>query len=243
MSRLTFFVALLLFASCGKFSGETYPRSVTRPVTLHYIRSCYSSYFDDFAQVPDKAKSAMDDYLRKRMGSVYFGKLSFEMGYVLSDKPTEIEVSENDKGVLALLGLDEVEEDCDSSIAFPVYAAIFNLEIPEVGIDKIALNIMIDSDGMPVREVEFPQIPSGSQLIPIDSVHAKLIRRRIPASNLEIRLLYDEEDGSLIWSTRTLVGEGTIAGTSCIAEYQYHFDMNAITGEVVETRSGRGMRN
>lgn len=52
--------------------------------------------------------------------------------------------------------------------------------MPEIGID-IGMNLMIDKNGKTIKDIEFPKAEFADKIIPIDSVHSELIRRKIPS--------------------------------------------------------------
>lgn len=198
------------------------------------MNSCFSADFGDLNKLPDDTRRNIENFFKKRLGSDYYERLEFKSGYVISDKPIEIERTKNEKSVLALLGQDKEKTDCDTILSFPIYSVAYELEIPEIGIGKVGLNLMIDKNYNVIKEVEFPQAEFTGKIIPIDSVHSELIRRKIPTEKLNIDLWYNKRSQSFVWSTSTLIREGSIFGPSCFPEMQYHFKMDAATGKITD---------
>ena len=93
---------------------------------------------------------------------------------------------------------------------------------------------MLDRNGKLIKDIDFPKAEFADRIIPIDSVHSELIRRKIPYDKLNIHLWFDKRTESFIWSTNTLIREGSIMGPSCFPEVNYHFKMNANNGEITE---------
>jgi len=226
---LTFF----LFVSCDKYAREDYPELVSKSENYQHVNSCFSEGFDDLNKLPSKAKSNIEHYLKNRLSKKYYERLEFNSGYVLSDKPIEIERSDSDHTILALLGENRQQADCDTLLSFPIYAAVYELKIPEIGIESIRMNLMLDSNGNLIKDIEFPETAIAHNLIPIDSIHSELIRRNIPSKKLYIDLWFSKKNKSLFWSTFTLIQEGSIFGPSCFPEVEYHFKMDAFTGEII----------
>jgi len=229
------FIAIILtfclFASCNKYARKNYPKLATKSESYQYVNSCFSADFDDLNKLPETAKRNVETFYKNRLGNEYFKRLEFKSGYVLSDKPIEIERTENEKSILALLGQQKEKAECDTILSFPIYSVVYNLKIPEVGIGTVGLNLMMDSNGEIIKDVEFPK-SDFLNIIPIDSVHSELIRRKIPSEKLNIDLWFDKKNKSFVWSTNTLIREGSIFGPSCFPEVEYHFKMDAGTGKI-----------
>lgn len=225
---------IIIFASCDKYSREKYPQFASKTESYKYVNSCYSAEFDNPNNIPTDMQNKLSHYLKNRLGKNYFQNLIFKNGYVLSDKPIEIERTKSDSEILALLGQYKEKSDCDTIIDFPVYSIVYELKLPEIGIEKIGLNLMLDKNGKPIKDIDFPNAEFANNIIPIDSVHSELIRRKIPYEKLNIDLWFDKRNESFVWSTNTLIQEGSIMGPSCFPEKEYHFKMNANNGEVTE---------
>jgi|GEM_PF-4511057 len=225
---------IILFASCDKYSREKYPQFASKTESYKYVNSCYSAEFENLNRIPTDMQNKFKNYLKSRLGKNNFQNLEFKNGYVLSDKPIEIERTKDESEILALLGQHKEKSDCDSIIDFPVYSIIYKLKLPEIGIEKIGLNLMLDKNGKMIKDIDFPKAEFANKIIPIDSVHSELIRRKIPYKKLNIDLRFDKRTESFVWSTNTLIQEGSIMGPSCFPEVNYHFKMNANNGEITE---------
>ncbi|MBA6316910.1 hypothetical protein FLV31_19235 [Cellulophaga baltica] len=234
MKILSFLLLIMLFTSCDKYSREKYPQLASKTESYKYVNSCHSAEFESLDKLPTEMQNKLTSFLKSRLGKNSFQKLEFDNGYVLSDKPIEIERTENESSILALLGQDKEKTDCDSIIDFPIYSVIYQLKIPEIGIEKIGLNLMLDNKGKVIKDIDFPKAEFADRIISIDSVHSELIRRKIPYKKVNIELWFDKRTESFIWSTNTLIREGSIAGPSCFPEVQYHFKMNATNGIITE---------
>jgi len=224
----------MLFASCDKYSREKYPKLISKTARYQEINSCYSADFDSLNKIPSIIQNKISSYLKNRIGNINYQKLEFEDGYVLSDKPIKIERTESEKELLAIFGEEEEKTDCDTIIAFPIYSVLYQFKKPEIGIEKVGINLMIDKNGNIIKDIDFPKVELIDKIIPIDSVHSELIRRKIPYKKLNIHLWFDKKTESFIWSTNTLIREGSIFGPSCFPEVNYHFKMNATNGKITE---------
>ncbi len=231
---LSFLCLIILLASCDKYSREKYPKLISKTATYQAINSCYSADFDSLNKIPLKIQNRISSYLKNRIGNKNYQKLEFEDGYVLSDKPIEIERTESQKVLLAIFGEEEKKNDCDTIIAFPIYSVLYQFKKPEIGIEKAGINLMIDKNGNVIKDIDFPKAEFIDKIIPIDSVHSELIRRKIPYKKLNIHLWFDKRTESFVWSTNTLIREGSIMGPSCFPEVKYHFKMNATNGKITE---------
>ncbi len=231
---LSFLCLIILLASCDKYSREKYPKLISKTATYQEINSCYSADFDSLNKIPPKIQNKISSYLKNRIGNKNFKKLEFEDGYVLSDKPIEIERTESEKEFLAIFGEEEKKTDCDTIMAFPIYSFLYQFKKPEIGIEKAGINLMIDKNGNVIKDIDFPKAEFIDKIIPIDSVHSELIRRKIPYKKLNIKLWFDKRTESFVWSTNTLIREGSIMGPSCFPEVKYHFKMNAKNGKITE---------
>jgi len=231
---LSFLLLIILFASCDKYSREKYPQFASKTESYKYIDNCYSAEFESLDKIPHEIRNKISTYLKNRLGKDNFQELKFDNGYVLSDKPIEIESIKSESNILVLLGQDKEKTDCDSILDFPIYSVVYELKIPKLGIEKIGLNLMLDKNGKLIKDIDFPKAEFADRIIPIDSVHSELIRRKIPYKKLNIDLWFDKRTESFIWSTYTLIREGSIMGPSCFPEVNYHFKMNANEGEITE---------
>ncbi|WP_298903547.1 hypothetical protein [uncultured Psychroserpens sp.] len=223
---------MLLLASCNKYARKNYPQFVSKPESYKHINSCYSADIQNLDDIPIDVKNNVISYLKNRLGNDNFQKLEFDHANVLSNRLTDIETIKTKDNISALLGEEDKRSDCDTISAFPIYSVVYQLKNPEIGIEKIGLNVMIDNNGKTIKDIEFPRAEFVDIIIPIDSVHSELIRRKIPSKNLTIELWFDKKTESLFWSTNTVVRKGSIAGPSCFPEIDYHFKMNAITGKI-----------
>ncbi len=231
---LSLLLTLTLVTSCDQYSREKYPQLVSKTESYQYINSCYYAEFDDLKNIPEDIRDKITSHLKNRMEINNFKRLKFDNGYVLSDQPIDIKRSENEREILALLGQIKEKTDCDTILDFPIYSVVFELKWPEIGIESMGLNLMIDKNGKSIKDIDFPKAEFADKIIPIDSVHAELIRRKIPYKKLNIDLWFDKKTKSLIWATNTLIRHGSITWPSCFPEVDYHFKMNAISGKVTE---------
>ncbi|WP_139062398.1 hypothetical protein [Aquimarina megaterium] len=234
MKILSFLLLIMLLASCDKYSRDKYPQLASKMESYKYVNSCYSAEFENLDKIPTEMQNKLKSYLISRLGNNNFQKLEFDNGYVLSDKPIEIERAENESSILTLLGQDKEKTECDSILDFPIYSVVYKLKIPEIGIEKIGLNLMLDKNGKLIKDIDFPKAEFADKIIAIDSVHSELIRRKIPYKKLNIDLWFDKRTESFIWSANTLIREGSIMGPSCFPEVNYHFKMNANNGKITE---------
>ncbi|TCP22367.1 hypothetical protein EV195_11216 [Tenacibaculum skagerrakense] len=225
---------IISLVSCNKYSREKYPQFATKTESYKYVNSCYSAEFDNINKIPIDIQNQFTSYLKNRLGKNDFQKLEFKNGYALSDEPIDIERTNSESEFLAILGQNKEKSNCDSIIDFPVYSMIYELKLPEIGIEKLGLNLMLDTNGKTIKDIDFPKAEFRDKLIPIDSVHSELIRRKIPYKKLNIDLWFDKRTESFVWSTSTLIREGSIMGPSCFPEVKYHFKMNANNGEITE---------
>ena len=233
-AKILSLLIIIVFASCDKYSREKYPQFASKKESYKYVNSCYSAEFESSNKIPIDVQNKVNHYLKNRLGKNNFRNLVFKNAYVLSDKPIEVEGTKRESEILALLGQQKEKSDCDRIIDFPVYSIVYELKLPEIGIDKVGLNLMLDRNGKPIKDIDFPKAEFANKIIPIDSVHSELIRRKIPSKKLNIDLWFDKRTESFVWSTNTLIKQGSITGPSCFSEVEYHFKMNANNGEITE---------
>lgn len=231
---LSFLFLIIAITSCNKFTREKYPQLASKKESYKYINSCYSAEFEDMNKIPTEMQNMLTSYLKNRLGNKNFEKLEFKNGYILSDKPIEIEKTENESRILDLLGQNIQKIDCDTILDYPIYSVVYQLKKPEIGIEKIGLNLMLDRNGKLIKDIDFPKAKFANVIIPIDSVHSELIRRKISYKKLNIDLWFDRRTESFVWSTNTLIRDGSIMGPSCFPEVNYHFKMNANDGKITE---------
>tara|TARA_R110002126_G_scaffold291326_1_gene451692 strand:- start:867 stop:1640 length:774 start_codon:yes stop_codon:yes gene_type:complete len=233
---LSFLCLIILLASCDKYSREKYPKLISKTASYQEVNSCYSTEFENLNKIPTEIQNKISKYLKNRLRNENYKKLEFENGYVLSDKPIKIEKTDNEKAILALLGQEKEigKTDCDTILAFPIYSVVYQFKKPEIGIEKAGINLIIDKNGNVIKDIDFPKAEFIDKIIPIDSVHSELIRRKIPYKKLNIHLWFDKRTESFVWSTNTLIREGSIMGPSCFPEVKYHFKMNAKNGKITE---------
>ena len=230
---------LILFSfilSCNSYSKDDYPKlGIIKTGTYHHIESCYFIETDDFNVFPENIRDSIENFYQKRIGLEYFKKLKFDFGYINSDKP--IQPSKESEIDSLLFDYWEKPKICDSTYLYPVYTTAFNIEYPEIGIEKLAVNLVMDSNGNIIKDFQYPNFGNAAdekKIIPIDSVNSILVKRRIPSKKLYIDIRYNEKANSLYWFPNTLVRPGSIAGPSCFPEVEYHFFMDMFTGEIIE---------
>ncbi|WP_420551969.1 hypothetical protein [Tenacibaculum aiptasiae] len=229
---LHFLFITIILISCNKYSRDKYPQLVSKLESYKNINSCYSAELNTLDKIPTDIHNNIKAYFKQRLGDSIFQKLEFKNVNVFSNKP--IKIKRNSDDIVSLLGQQKEKEECDTIIAFPVYSATYHLKKPEIGIEKIGLNLMLDKNGKIIKDIQFPTTEVFNKTIPIDSVHSELIRRKIPYKKLSIELWFDKKTKSFIWETNTLVRNGSIFGPSCFPEVKHHFKMNATTGEIIE---------
>src|SRR5690606_4120589 len=127
--------------------------------------------------VPLDMQHKLNDYLRKRLGNKYFRKLEFVSGKVFLNE-TDANPDTTKKLLLAVIK-SKPTSGCDTTMNYPIYSIIYHLKIPEIGIENIELNVVIDKKGTPIKDIDFPLREFADNIIPIDKVHSLLIKRKI----------------------------------------------------------------
>ena len=227
------FISFSILISCKDYTRKNYPNLAVKTGTYEHIESCYFIQTENINVFPKNIKDSILNYYKKRIGKEYFNKLVFDFGYMYSDKPIK-SASEKYKIDSTLFDYWEKPEICDSIHNFPVYTSAFNLKIPELGIKKIGLNLVIDSKGKIIKDFQYPHFNKNvkqQKIISIDSVISILIKRKISNENLYIDIDYDSETGSLFWKPKTDLHPNE---NSCIITLKTHFSMDMFTGEIKE---------
>ena len=217
------------------YSIENYPKLVSKTGTYEHIESCYFMKSGDVNLFPKNIKDSIDLYYEKRIGKEYSKRLKFDFGYIYSDKP--IQDLRNKTLIDSIFDYEERSKNCDTTYNYPVYTSAYSLVMEEIGIEKLGLNLVIDSNGKIIKDFQFPHFKENInelKIIPIDSVNSILRERKIPTEKLFMDIDFDEENQSLYWLPQTIISPGSIAGPSCFPEIEYHFWMNMITGEIIE---------
>jgi hypothetical protein len=232
---LIFFFTLFLLFSCNKTSKDKYPLVVSSEVGIYSINSCYELEIQNSKKIPKKIKNLVSKYFRKRIGKGNFQKLNFSHGYINSNKPYLNFKNEIDELIYITKEKDCDTEYIDTMYNYPTYNLIYSLKLEKIGIEKLELNIAIDSNGKIIKGIEYPAKPFlMDNLIPIDSINQLLIERKISPKKLEVEFIYDDQQKSFFWTTRTIISNGSILGSSCIPSYKRHFDIDAISGKIKE---------
>ncbi len=234
MKSWLFLILIIVFTSCDKYSREKYPQLVSKRESYKEINSCYSKEFHNFNQIPGTIQNRINRHLTKRLGINNFKELKFKNGFILSNVPIKIKTNNKSVSIADLLGKEVNKQDCDTILISPIYSVYHELEKPELGIEKISFNLMIDKNGKCIKDIDFPKVNFANNIIPIDSVHSELIRRKISPKKLHIDFWFDNRKDTFFWATSTVISEGSILGPSCFPNVQYHFKMNAKSGEITE---------
>lgn len=226
-------ISIATLISCKDYSKEKYPKLVTKTGTYKHIESCHFIQTNNLSVFPENIKDSILNYYQKRIGKEYFNKIKFDFGYIYSDKPIK-SASKKHKVDSLLFDYWVAPEICDSIYNFPVYTSAFKLEVPELGIKKLGLNLVIDSKGEILKDFQYPHFKKNvdeQKIIPLDSVNSILIKRKISNEHLRIEIDYNEESGFLFWVPKTDLYPSDM---SCLIMYKSHFRMNMFTGEIIE---------
>lgn len=222
--------------SCSKklLNKKDYPQIVIHEEGFYSIESCYTADIIDYNNVPEKIRIIIKKHLKNKLHQNYVEKVKFDYGFIHSNDKFPNEKRKMYGGVIYDDNIDKEQKiNCDSTFNYPVYDISYNLDLSKKGIKKLAFNFTIDSKGKIIRNRGLPNIID-STIIPIDSVNSILISRNISPEKLEIRLKYSQKKDALFWYTSTLIQQGSIVGPSCFPIINYHFKMNAITGELTD---------
>ena len=186
----------------------------------------------DINLFPKNIKDSIDFYYKKRIGIEYFNKLNFDFGYIYSGKP--IQDLRNQSSTDSIFDYEERLNNCDTTYNYPVYTSAYSLEFKEIGIEKLGLNLAIDSKGKIIIDFQYPHFGKNEneqKIIPLDSVASILIKREISNENLYIEIDYEKETGLLFWVPITDLHPNE---QSCFLMFKSHFKMNMFTGEIIE---------
>jgi hypothetical protein len=195
---------------------------------------------NNFDKYPVRIQNLARKYLIEKIGKSSFEKSKFSYGYISSNKSFNKNERKNEM-VSILYGEDSKENnELDTKYDYPVYSIGFELSNLKKGIEKYTLNFIMDNNGKILMNISFPKINLNSEslnFLPIDSIHKILSQRKISSRKLELDLRFDRKKQTTFYYARTFIRGGSIAGPSCFPEYQEHFKVNAITGEIVEYNS------
>lgn len=203
----------MIITSCNKFSEE-YPQPEIMTNGILHIGNCPSQSIKKLNQVPNNIQIAINEYLNKKVGEEYFKELKFDFGTVYTNENSE----------------------CYKSYNYPVYSVGYKLNFKELGLNNFPLLFIMDNNGKIIDHAIFPNITNRNEklnLISLDSIYSLVKKKDIAAEKLNIEFFYNKQDKTYVWTVKTFLNGG-IAGPSCIPEYEYHFNVNALSGELSE---------
>ena len=239
MNRIIKIFLLLIISlnliSCDEKFEENYPKTVSQLDGFWSTNSRYEIDINDFNEFPERIQSLAKNYLIGKMGKQRFSESNYTYGYIASNKPINNKNNENE--IVALLNGEDSKEnnELDTKYNYPVYSIGFEYSDLTKGIKKYDLTLIVDNNGEILKHANFPKTDlKNLNFVSIDSVHRVLSKRKITSKKLELDLRFNRKDKSLFYYARTLVRAGSVAGPSCFPEYQEHFKVNALTGEIVE---------
>ena len=233
-------VFLLLLISLNLIScNEDYPKTVSNLNGFWSIDSRYEIKINNFNQFPDTIKDLAEKHIIKKIGKQRIQEIKYVNGYISSDKPLTDKEKKQYTTTDLLYGEDSKEsKEQDSKYNYPVYSIGFEYSDIKKGIEKFDLTLMIDNKGEIIKPIDFPNLNSINQrFVSIDSIHKILFDKKISSRELKIDLRFDRKNENLYYYTRTLIRKGSILGPSCFPEYEEHFKVNAVTGELIEYNS------
>ncbi|MEE9429711.1 MAG: hypothetical protein V3V16_01645 [Melioribacteraceae bacterium] len=234
-------VFLLLIISLNLIScSENYPKTVSQIDGFWSTNSRYEIDINNFNEFPEEIQDFTKQYLTRKIGKLNLDKSRFSYGYIASNKPINNKSKKNE--IVALLyGEDSKEnKELDTKYNYPVYSIGFEYSDLTKGIEKYDLTFIVDNNGKILKNISFPKVDLKSNnlnFIPLDSIHKILSERKISSRKLELDLRFDRKKQTTFYYARTFIRGGSIAGPSCFPEYQEHFKVNAITGEIIEYNS------
>jgi len=236
LKNILIYIILTTIFSCnqkskiGSIAFETY---------YFHIPYCHSTDITDSTYISESLWRVSKEVLKKKIGINLSEKLIFNGMQIISDQPLRIIQDKGFEDIL-LYGNDSItvsnSTNCDFPYNYPIHKLYYTLELPEVGLDSIPLELIIDRNDSIIRPINFPSYDyekNALYLIPIDSVYSEIERRGISKKNLIIRSWYSRDKEVLFWSVETFIGQGSVLGGSCSPTMKLHFQMNSKNGEVI----------
>ena len=226
-----------IFSSCNQKLEQDYPKTISYSDGLWSTGSIYEKNIDNFEDYPDSIQELINNYLIKEIGLPNFKKSMFNYGYIASNTIIN-DIDEVDKTIASLLDQDSKRiEELETKYSYPVYGVGFRFSDIKKGIEKYDLTFMMDSKGEILKTIMIPKNndlkPERLNFIALDSIHKILSERKVSSNKLILELRFDSKRQSLFYYASTLISKGSILGPSCLPEYQNHFKVNAISGEIV----------
>ncbi len=218
--------------SCEEKFEENYPKTVSQLDGFISISNHHEVDIDSFNKFPERIKKTAKNYLINKIGKTKFDLSKYTYGYIEYNHS----LNEKDKANNQDYG-KRSQEKWWSKYKYPFYNIGFEFSDLSNGIEKYDINLKMDDNGEIIQHINFPKIdtePDSLNFVSVNTIHQILSKRRISSKNLELDLRFNRKDKSLFYYARTLIRAGSIAGPSCFPEYQEHFKVNAISGEIVE---------
>ena len=179
-----------------------------------FVGSYKNESIKNLNQVPNNIHIAINSYLNKKVGEKYFKELEFNFGTIYTNGNSE----------------------CYKTYNYPIYSLGYKLNFKELGLNNFPLFFIIDNKGKIIDQAIFPKIDEGNEkrnFVSLDSIYSLVEKKNIASEKLNIEFNYNKQNKTYLWTVKTYINGG-IAGPSCTPEYEYHFNINALSGELFE---------
>ncbi len=165
--------------------------------------------FKSLDALPANIRLKIENHLRERFGNEYYSKLVFVSGAV-------IDLSE----------LYRIEPNAKNyQWKIPSYELVFKYADPKKGLKKYYARVRLDSNGDVMAEINLPEVskyPPKANLISVDRAIGIAKERGLKPKDMNIRILYDEAVGSLVWIINSFAGEDEYTSTDRVIRIDAH---------------------
>jgi len=230
--KIVFYLLLILsVSSCNFGDSEIYPDKVSHLDGFWDTNSKYEIEIEKFEGFPDQIQQNISTHLIDRVGKKLFSEFEFVSGLISSNTAIN---GINDRSMISYI-FEGDKPQTKQKYNFPVYSVAFQFSKLERGIEKYDLTLMLDSEGIVLKEIAFPKLDSLSRVkefISLDSVKVLIEERSILERPLEISIHYNSIKESLFYYITSHV-KGDFLDEGCLPIYKHQFKVNVITGEIV----------
>ena len=159
--------------------------------------------------LPANIRLKVENHLRERLGAEYYSKLVFVSGAVID-----------------LNELYRVEPNAKNyQWKIHSYELVFKYADPKKGLKKYYARTRLDSNGGVMADINLPEVskyPQKANIISIDKAIEIAKERGLKPKEMNIRVLYDEDIGSLIWIISSFAGEDKYTSTDRVIRIDAH---------------------
>lgn len=165
--------------------------------------------FKSLDALPANIRLKAENHLKERFGSEYYSKLAFVNGAFIDLKE--------------LYCVEPQAKNYQWKIHS--YELVFRYADSTKGLKKYYARIRLDSNGDVMAEVNLPDVsryPQKANIISVERVVEIAKERGLRPKDMNLRILYDEGVGSLVWMVSSFAGEDKYTFTDRVIRIDAH---------------------